>query len=287
MAHPDDGRADPPVLDAIPQTTVYPSIPVHGTAEAGGTVLIKAMDGTTVSAEVQSSGRFCTDVMLQKEAVNTFAISVIDTFGNESAPVSLTVQQSGSPQQQMMIMNTNQSQNMATGGATSSSLSWDHGSGNDMIDGNADSFAGAWQRNQGLHWTDYITVQLSNRSMIDHIRIRAPGSCPLTAPFKLYISDADAPSDPDTTPMSWTWVKDFPANSANTDYTVKLDTPASMTHVSVYLDRGWSLGSDEVNCGNWWTWGAYYSISEIEVWSTMGPGLPPSASAPSCTSGSI
>src|SRR5688572_431424 len=67
---PDDGRVDPPRLDAPIRLTEWLSVPVNGTAEAGTNVLIEGTASGTISAEVSTDGRFCANVKLRADAVN-------------------------------------------------------------------------------------------------------------------------------------------------------------------------------------------------------------------------
>jgi len=280
MAKPDDGHVDPPTLDAIVQLTEYNSVPMHGTAEAGSSVLIKSMDGSTISTDVLPTGRFCADLPLKKSTVNVFELRTVDANGNMSDPITLNVEQKGAPVQP--VGTGYPAQNMSIGGASSVSFSLHAGTAVALRDGNANTYAGGWQR--GWAETDNVVVALSGRRSIDHIRLRAPANCPLTASFSLWVSNSDAPSDPGTTPQAWQKIKDVPAGAANTDYTVTLTTPAIFNHVALYFDRGFVAWGDETNCGDNWN-GAYYAVSDVEAWSVNNAIAPPPSAAPSCSSG--
>ena len=280
MAKPDDGHVEPPTLDAIVQLTEYSTVPVHGTAKADSSVLIKAMDGNTISADVGSNGRFCAEVPLKKNSVNAFELRTVDLNGNMSDPISLNVEQKGMPVQP--VGTGSPAQNMAIGGAASSSFSWNHADGTATHDGNLATYAGGWQRSWAE--TDNVVVALSGRRMIDRIRLRAPTNCPLTASFSLWVSNSDAPSDPGTTPMAWQKIKDVPAGAANTDYTVMLPSPAIFNHVALYFDRGFIAWGDETNCGDNWN-GAYYAVTDVEAWSVNNAIAPPPSAAPTCLGG--
>ena len=279
MAKPDDGHVEPPTLDAITNLTNYYTVPVHGTGEPGSTVLIKAMDGSTIAAEVMSSGRFCADLPLTKSTMNVFELRAIDGNGNQSDPVTLQVEQKGSP---TVAGVSRPREDLALGGAISSTLSWNAGSAASIHDGDANNYAGAWQR--GFSETDSVVVALSDRRQVDRIRLRAPASCPLTAHFQIYVSNADAPSDPSTSTMQWTLAKDV-AGNAGTDYILNFTQAVTMNHVALYFDRGLvAWGASDINCGNEWTWGAYYEFSEIEAWSVANV-VPPPPAAPTCGGG--
>lgn len=280
MAHADDGRVEPPSLDAVRQATPYDSVAVHGTGEPNSTVLIENMAGGTVSADVLPSGRFCADIPLKKNAMNNFTLRAIDLVGNMSDPVSLSVRQEGTPP--VATSTPRPAENMAIGGVTASTLSWNHSNGDALKDGDDDSYAGSWQR--GWSFTDNVVVRMSERRQIDTIKIKAPASCPLTASFSLWVSNADAPSDPGTAPMQWQKLRDVPVGGAGTEYVVHLSQSVVMSHVSLYFDRGYIAWGDEVNCGNNF-WGAYYAFSEIQAISTPNTIPPPPSGADTCGGG--
>jgi hypothetical protein len=282
MARPDDGRVEPPSLGAIRQLTEYPTVPIHGTAEAGATVLIKATDGSQIAADVLPSGRFCADVPLKPNSVNRFELRVVDLDGNMSSAVSVQVEQRGTPT--VETPQQRPAENMSIGGAVATKLSWDHGSDTSLKDGDAGTYAGAWQRAWAT--TDSVVLRLAQRRSINKITLRAPSECPLTAHFQLFVSNADAPSDPGTVPMQWTMLRDATAGIGQ-ELSINLQQATILSHVAVYFDRGWvAWGDADINCGNW-AWGAYYAFSEIQAWSVPNAIPPPPPPQDLCGGGSI
>jgi len=279
MAEPDDGRVAKPTLDAIPAITESSTVPIHGTGEPGSTVLIESSEGNAVAADVQPTGRFCVDLPLKKSTVNHFELRALDLNGNQSDPAKLQVEQRGEPEAPSSTPRP--ALNMAIGGTVATTLDWNTGAASALVDGNASTAAGSWQRSWAT--TDNVVVRLSGRRQIDKVRLRAPDDCPLTVPFKLYSSNLDAPSPPNVMPMAWTLLNDY-TEDAGTDRLFTLHNSLPMTHVAVMFDRGFiAWGDEDLNCGNSF-FGAYYSFSEIQALSVAN-SIPPVQNIPSCGGG--
>ena len=281
LARPDDGRAQTPTLDPIDAVTPYASAPVHGIAEAGSTVIIKATNGSVVAAEVDGGGRFCADVMLKKDTANVFALSAIDAYGNTSDSIDLTITQRGTPTSSVpptAVVATN----VSLGGAPAVAHIGVISSGpaayaNDdnpqsAVEGhylgNLNPFAAAGSGS--------VVVKLAARSRLDRIHAIAPTDCPFTAPVDLYYSDASAPSPPDVQPMAWSKLTPQKSNG-----NLELDAPTAMvtaTHVAIL----WPIEAGDYNCG--WV-GPTYGLAELQAWTVPNVAAPPPPAAPSCSAG--
>jgi hypothetical protein len=275
---PDDGRVDPPRLDAPIRLTEWMSVPVNGTAEPGTSVLIEGTASGTISADVSTDGRFCANVKLRANMVNALSLRTVDGIGNLSDKVDLAIRQEGAPPAPAAAPLP---QNAAIGGSGSSAkLMFTRNDEDALIDNDrASSYGG---RHQPFTSYALMTVRLASRSRINKIVLTAPEDCPFTAPFELYYSNEDAPSSVKVNPMGWTKV--VPTSQDESQATLSLTSATIATHVSiVWPYDGWS--SAGLNCGSWVA-GPYYAVSEVQAW-TVPNVAPPPPSPPSCTGGGL
>ncbi len=274
---PEDDKLEPPTFDALAKTTNYLSVPVHGLSKPGASVIIQGTANGDISADVASDGRFCADIKLAANRANVLTVFADDNHGKQSASIQITITQSGTPPQQQT--SGAPSQNAAIGGSASGDrLYFERDEPSAMIDNTSSTSYGG--RNT---WGDYsiATVQLASRSKITKVKITAPADCPFTAPFKLYMSNQDAPSNPRVATMSWIEV---PIAQSESTTIVNFTNPVIATHFSVVWDKPFNAsGPSEVNCGSW-ALGPFYAIAELEAWTAQGLPPPP-ASAPSCSGG--
>ncbi len=278
----DPGMVAPPVLDGIDTTTVYSTVPVHGVASPHSSVLFESDDGTTVTVDVASTGRFCVDAPLVDGEDNRFHVSTIDKWGNQSTKVDFSVTQNGQPQQQQA---STESQNAALGGIAkanylgfTSILDGNH-TELDTIDGNlSTSYTGS---SSGEIWHIFsstpdpsIVVKLAAESHINKITAYAPGACKFVKPMELWYTDSGAPSPPNIDPTGWSKAQSKVSTDAMSA-TATLN--ATVTHVAVL----WPGGEDNLQLGNCGTIQPVYGLAELQAW-TVANVAPPAPRAPSC-----
>ncbi len=274
---PDDGEVAPPVLDAPIRSTTYTTVPVHGMAKPGASVVIEGTANGNIAADVASDGRFCADVKLAVNRTNILSFRTIDLVGKESTTVELAIQQTGTAP--APITSAPESENVAIGGSGSSAGMYAHRNDEDaLIDGDvAVSFGG---RHAPFTHSATAMVRLSGTTSLDRIKLRAPSDCPFTAPFDVYVTTLDAPSGPMTSMIGWTKLPAIIRDQATASYV--FSNPIIASHIAVVWPYdGWSNAG--LNCGSY-VLGPYYAIGEVEAWSHPRPA-PIAPRAPSCTGG--
>jgi hypothetical protein len=273
MLQPDEVL--PPTFDALTRTTNYYSVPVTGLSKPGSSVIFEGTAAGNIAAEVGSDGRFCADIQLLPNRVNVMNVYTDNNNGKQSQKIQISIEQAGSPPSATTIPQT--SQNAALGGSGSTDLSFERNDGSAMIDNNPNtSFGGR----DDWGYTSEMTVKLVERSKVNKVTIKAPGDCPFTEPFKLYMSNLDAPSKHEVAPMSWIEV---PVTITEPEATATFSTPLIATHFLIEWKSSWSFGWNNINCGSALA-GPYYAVSEFEAWTAPGVAPPPPA-APSCLGG--
>jgi hypothetical protein len=272
------GPPTPPVLTAQSATSQYTAYPLKGIATPGNTILISGTAVGEVSAEVGPTGTFCALVQLTPNAQTTMTLIALNPEGAMSTPVSFTVTENGTSTPDMG--SGIPSKNMALGGTGTTTLDFVTGDQSLMHDGDPGTFL---QGNQSqFHETDTVTMQLSQASVIKTIHVRAPSSCPLTAPFQLYVSDHVPSAGPGDSPADWQAVPSMASDGTSTDWVATFATPGTVADIAVYFDRGTFVSGTGYNCASSdATWGALYAFSEIEAWTLAGTAPPPPG-APSC-----
>jgi hypothetical protein len=274
----DNGPPPPPVLDAIEQITAYPSVPVHGSSRPGTNVLITDASGNTITASVESSSRFCLDVMLLSDQENNIQLQAIDGNGRMSDPVFLTVQQSGTPPTQPPPP-TGTSQNAALSGSAmvnhfgvisaGPATYVNDGNPSSAVEGHYASYS--WGPNPNAS----VVVQLNGPTKLSRIHVIAPQDCPLSAPLNIMYSSASAPSSPDVQPMAWQTVMSTISGDM-------LEATAMLNAVTATSVAVMWPGQSNWNCGNV---GPYYGLAELEAWTAVNVQQPPPPPTHLCASG--
>jgi hypothetical protein len=254
----DNGQVTPPMLGPIPASTYWPTVLVHGRGPGGGSILIQSSAAGAQTVSVPACGNFCAEVPLLSEAVNQLEMRAMDRFGNVSDPIDATVRQHGTPPNPPT---TNDSYDSALGGSATTNM---HGSDDpaSMIDGSmTTTYTGwVWFRSGTWAW-----VQLGARSTLARLHIRSPSDCP-AKDFTAYISDRDAPGEPEDTNMNWTAVAHV--SSSNGDDTLPVSR-LTAKHVAL-------LFTGDGSCLTWWPPGASdLEITEIEAWTDQSQAQPP------------
>ena len=93
---------EPPQIESIPDYTNSPTISVVGITEPGTTILITggAEPVSTLSAD---DGSFSMEVLLLENQTNNLSASAVDTSGNPSSPVPLTIQHDNIPPSVILV----------------------------------------------------------------------------------------------------------------------------------------------------------------------------------------
>lgn len=256
----------PLVLGPVPDTTYWETVAIHGSGPAGGTLLVDTTAAGSKTQHIAGDGSFCVDLPLTAGAVNTFTFRGVDAQGTIGESVTKDVRQEGSPPSPPTGAPP---ANVATGGATSGSVSVKEGALADMVDGSDSSsvyVSNAW-------WgQDWVWVTLRERANIDQMRVVSPSDCPLVD-YALLYSDDDAPANP-VGPDFTGWGMVFDKQGGDGDDSYAAYTPFAARHIAIFFKSA--------DCSSWGH--GYHKVSEIEVWTPAGVA-PPTQSAPTCNGG--
>ena len=66
------------------RTTSYTSVPVHGQAKPGSSVIIEGTANGNIAAEVNTDGRFCADIKLMSNRLNVLSVYTDNNHGNDA-----------------------------------------------------------------------------------------------------------------------------------------------------------------------------------------------------------
>jgi hypothetical protein len=264
-------------IEAPAPSTKWSSIPVTGHGPPNGTLYITTGAGGQISEQLPASGKFCVDVVLAKNTVNTIKFEAIDTTGEYSDPVLIDVTQDGDPPD----ANPNPEpqpgySNIALNANISAhSVSVEEGELSALVDGDS---TGAVSLTDAPLSLDWLVIDLKERLPIEQFHIETTEDCPLEE-YDILLHDGAESGNPvggafSTPGEGWTVVASMVDGSSDETLEPALGSPKARRMAIHFL-------SDD--CGSF---GGRHKITEIEVWGRgeSTPEEPKQNNAPSCTS---
>jgi hypothetical protein len=252
----------PLLLAPLPDSTVWESVPIHGSGPPDGTVLVDTQSSGSLTVPISSSGNFCVDVPLV-DGMNEFTLRSLDEEGTFGTPITAQVSKEGEPPPPP---EGNPARNVSMGGTVTTSEDVDGRLAN-VIDsdwGSMVTLTNNWFNE------DWVWVLLDERSRIERVVVVSSESCPMNE-YHVMFSDLDAPGDPTSDNSNWTYTEvDVPWAATELIYDAFVTK-----HIAVRF-----LSSD---CAEWYGRGQHV-VGEIQAWTEAGVPPPPPA-APSCFSG--
>ena len=250
-----------PTVDSQSNSACTTSIPLTGRGPIGASILVKGGDGDISTDTHSVTGRFCVDVKLYKNTMNTLKVYALDPQLGLSTPTSISIKQA--------TCNTNPnpnptptevSKNRALGGKVKSDETPKTGQVTAITDGDSTTFAqwtGGWL---GAGADRRVQVDMGKLIEVDKIVIKWRHSA--NSSVQHYGSDytiwvaTGTPGDLADDNSLWTKVKTIKAGNGGTE-TFNLKSQGLMIqHVGIIMDQD----------GASYTWSETFDLSEIEVW---------------------
>lgn len=251
-------------LAPAPATTAWSRLPIHGTGPRAGSVLIQAPAASSIVAQIGSDGSFCADVPLQPGRVNELVLLAIAADGQRGNPVTISVEQKGSPPPAPPPAPTRRNVAKRSALISSDTVAGDLAT---IVDGDR----GTAVVLSDVVGEDWVWIALSDRASIQSIVVASTEDCKMTS-YALMLSDAISPGSPYSGSDDWEYAE-VEATDAVMLWTY--DAPTTVRHVGLRF-----LSSD---CGDWWT--GVHHLAEIEIWTPEVSAPPAPLEAPSCQGG--
>ncbi|MBL4634540.1 MAG: hypothetical protein JKY56_11745 [Kofleriaceae bacterium] len=263
-------------------STFWSSVPITGHGPANATLIYTTPGGGQFTANLNSSGDFCVDVILQKNTVNTIKFEAVNSAGVYTAASFIDIRQQGDPPGTDPNPEPNVGYTNIASGATIRDLSVvvEEGSVSALVDGDS---TGIVSLRNTISEPDWLVIELNERIPIEQIHLETSNDCPLEA-LKILLNDNAQSGDPiidewfgESYGDGWIMVANVTGNVA-AEQTLE---PA----VGDPLARRLAIEFLSTDCGPL-VGGGRHKITEIEVWG-RGEDVPddtPTNNAPSCTS---
>lgn len=263
-------------------STYWNSIPITGHGPANATLIYTTPGGGQFTADLNGSGDFCVDVILQKNSVNTIKFEAVNSGAVYTPASFVDVRQQGDPPgvDPNPVPNVGYSNIAAGAEIRDLSVSIEEGSVAALVDGDSNGVVSI--RNE-LNGPDWMVIELNERIPIEQIHIETSSDCPLES-LNILLNDNAQSGDPiidDWGPNSygdgWIMIASVTGNTAP-EQTLEpvIGDPLAQRLAIEFLsaDCGPLVGSGR------------HKITEIEVWGRGEDVIDetPSNNAPSCTS---
>jgi len=247
-------------LDSHPDPTCNLLQPFRGTAKGVDRVVARGGAGAAQPVKVGSDGRFCIEVMLTPDSLNTITFSPIDQQGCPGTDLVRTIQHHtcASPDAGGSLTNVALGKSVVT-------ESQPKGQNSYLVDGDISTvveYSGGWG------WTDaniWVGIALGQPVQLHKIVVRwrdSTGSgCDFGASYKIAVSAYSDPGKMDLNSGMWSLLQDVSAGNGAEDSFELAPKPLAQ-HVALLLNQNGCSG-----------WSETFALSEVEVWAA-DPGAP-------------
>ncbi len=255
-----------PVVDKPPQQTCHTPQVFRGTAAGATTITARSQAGVSKPAKVDAKGRFCIEVVLNKDSANTVILTPLDKNGCRGRELQVPIEHKTCATPDGGAPST--SFNAALGGKVTSSDKPSKGKLADINDGDfftVVELAGGWGWSEVNIWVD---IALKKAVSLDRIRIRwrdtKSKGCDYASKYRVLINPNATPGDPDLK-KSGTWIElsSVTAGDGGDDVVIPKTTNTLAAHVAIWMHS---------NGCNGWT--ETFAISDLEVWGRVPGGSP-------------
>jgi len=265
---PDAPQGCPPpssltvALDTYPDPTCYPLQPFRGTAAGADRVVAQGGAGAALPVTVGSDGRFCIEVLLSPDSLNSITFSPVDANGCPGQALVRTIEHKtcAQPDAGATVIN------VAQGAAVVTESTPSKGQNGDMVDGKTETvveYTGGWG------WTDaniWVGIALGQPVELQKIVVRwrdSKGSgCDYGGSYKIATSAYSDPGKMDLNSGMWTLLQEISAGDGGDDSFDLSSSKPLAQHVALLLQGNGCNG-----------WSETFAIAEVEVWA-KNPATP-------------
>ena len=264
-------KVQSPTVDAQSNSACTDSIPLTGRGPIGASILVKGGNGDISTDTHSVTGRFCVDVKLYKNTMNTLKVYALDPQLGLSAPTTISIKQAkcNNPNPNPNPGPTEKSKNMALGGKVKSDEDPKTGQKTAITDGDGTTFAqwsGGWfTAGAGRK----VQVDMGKLVEVDKIVIKWRHSANsstkyFASEYTLWVATG-TPGDLSSDNSMWTKVKSITSGNGGTE-TFNLKSQGLMVqHVGLIMEQD----------GASYTWTEYFDLAEVEVWKVPKKGTTP------------
>jgi hypothetical protein len=242
-------------VDSYPDPTCFLLQPFRGVAPGADRVVARGGAGAAQPVTVGTDGKFCIEVLLNRDSLNTVTFSPVDGNGCPGTDLVRTIEHKTCAAPDAAASEVN----YAKGASVVSSSAPSKGSNTYLVDGKTDTvveYQGGWG------WTDaniWVGVALSQPVELQKVVVRwrdSEGSgCDFGYSYKVAISAYTDPGKMDLNSGAWTLFQDISGGDGGEDSYLP-DSPAPLArHVALLLKKN--------GCNDW---SETFALRELEVW---------------------
>jgi len=242
-------------LDSYPDPTCHALQPFRGSAQGADRVVALGGAGAAPPVKVGTDGKFCIEVELKPDSLNTITFSPVDADGcpGQDLVRQIEHQSCATPDASVAEINVAKGASVVTDATPSA------GSNTDLVDGKTATvveYVGGWGWTNANIW---VGVALGHPVELEKLVVRWRDSkgngCDYGASYKIAISAYSSPGKMDLNSGTWTLLEDVSGGDGGEDSFSPGSPKPLAQHVALLLLSDGCTG-----------WSESFALSELEIW---------------------